>query len=342
MGNTAVIVRELRRRLNAFNVDVAIQNSDNEAKTRMYLIEEFFLILGYNRGFDNGYLVPEYNADFADMKGKKVDYAILFRNKPEIIIEAKDADTKLKVDHLRQLNEYFNNTNDSKIGVLTNGIEYQFYCRNKNGNKGLHPTPFYTFDLKNIEGNSIEKLAELHPTVINVTQIIDDAQELFFIESFEEALYKELSKPSKEFIKVLNTHMGSKKLNENLENQLRGLINSVSLKGVLDKLIIEEASKANSGIITTQDEMKAYHVIKTILAQHKKIDTKSIGFKDQKGKFSVIIDGNLKKKVCDLYITSTAKRIEIDGEKYDIPDIDSIVKLKKTLTDKALGFFEST
>lgn len=37
---------------------------------------------------------------------------------------------------------------------------------------------------------------------------------------------------------------------------------------------------------------------------------------------------------------SNSKRIEIDGEKFKIEDIDSIVSLKKKLTEKALSFFE--
>lgn len=340
MANTTIIVKELKRRLSGFDLDTAVQNSDNEAKTRMYLVEEFFQILGYNRGFENGNLVPEFDADFANLKGKKVDYAIQFRNKPEIIVEVKKAGLKLNDKHLSQLNEYFNNTNDSKVGILTNGIEYHFYCRNKNGNTGLHPTPFYSFDFSNIEGNSLERLADFHATAIEVNTIIEEAQELFFIESFEEALYKELAKPSKDFIKALYSNMGGVRLSENIENQIKKLINSVSLKGALDRLIVEEASKANSGIITTDEELKVYHVVKTILAQHKKIDTNSVGYRDQKGKFSVLIDDNQKKKVCDLYVTPNSQRIEIDGEKFEIPDIDSIVKLKKRLTDKALSFFD--
>jgi hypothetical protein len=86
--------------------------------------------------------------------------------------------------------------------------------------------------------------------------------------------------------------------------------------------------------------MKVYHVVMTILAQNRKIDTSSVGYRDLKGKFSVLIDDNQKKKVCDLYVTPTSKRIDIDGERFEIPDIDSIVKLRKRLTDKALSFFD--
>ena len=337
MANVQQIVKELKKSLSAFDLSKAIEISDNEAKTRMYLVEPFFETLRFNRGFENGNLVPEFDADFASLKGKKVDYAILFRNKPEIIVEVKKCNTKLNNKHLAQLNEYFNNTNDSKIGILTNGIQFQFYCRNNNGGYGLHPTPFYTFDWDNIEASQLDILAEFYATSIDTKLIIENAQESFFMEGFEEALFKELSSPSKEFIKAIFAHMNGNRMTENIEKQIRDLINSISIKSALDKLIIEESTKANSGIITTEDELKVFHVIKTILAQHKQIETNSIGYRDFKGKFSILLEDNLKKKICDLYITPNSHKIEIEGEKIDIPDIDSILKLKKRLTDKALS-----
>lgn len=338
MANIQQIVKELRKSLPNFDIEKAIELSDNEAKTRMYLVEPFFEILRFNRGFENGNLVPEYDADFASLKGKKVDYAILFKNKPEIIIEVKKASTKLNNKHLAQLNEYFNNTNDSKIGILTNGIDFEFYCRNNNAGSGLHPSPFYTFNWKNIEGSSLDKLAEFYATSIDTKEIIEQAQGSFFMERFEEAFFKELSNPSRDLIKSIFNHMNGSRLTETIEMQIKELINSVSVKSALDRLIVEESTKANTGIHTTDDELKVYHIIKTILAQHKQIETDSIGYRDLKGKFSILLDDNQKKKICDLYITPNNQRIEIDGEKLDIPDFDSIVKLKKKLTDIALSY----
>ncbi|MCB9261576.1 MAG: type I restriction enzyme HsdR N-terminal domain-containing protein [Flavobacteriales bacterium] len=338
MANIQQIVKELKKSLSNFDLNKAIEISDNEAKTRMYLVEPFFEALRFNRGFENGNLVPEFDADFATLKGKKVDYAILFRNKPEIIIEVKKCNTRLNDKHLAQLNEYFNNTNDSKIGILTNGVQFDFYCRNNNGGSGLHPTSFYSFSWENIEGSQIEKLAEFYATSIDTKLIIDNAQDSFFMEGFEEALFKELANPSKEFTKAIFAHMNGNRMTENIEKQIRELINSVSIKSALDKLILEESTRANSGIITTEEELKVFHVIKTILAQHKRIDTNSVGYRDFKGKFSILIDDNLKKKICDLYITPTNQKIDIDGNKIDITDIDSIVKLKKSLIDKALTY----
>lgn len=337
MTNVTQIIKDLKKSLTSFDLAKAIELSDNEAKTRMYLVEPLFEVLRFNRGFENGNLVPEFDADFANLKGRKVDYAIQFRNKPEIIVEVKKANLKLTEIHLRQLNEYFLNTQESKIGILTNGIEFQFYCRNNTGGFGLHPTPFYSFNWRNIEGSSMEQLAAFYATTIEIKSIIDTAQELFFLEGFEEALFKELENPSRDFVRAIYTHMGGARMNETTENQIRVLINSVSLKSALDQLTIKESKSANSGVLTTEAELKVYHVIKTILAQHKRIDTNSIGYRDFKGKFSILIDDNQKKKVCDLYITTHSSKIDIDGEKVDIEGIDSIVKLKKKLTEKALS-----
>lgn len=338
MANIQQIAKELKKSLSSFELEKAVLISDNEAKTRMYLVEPFFEILRFSRGFENGNLIPEYDADFANLKGKKVDYAIQFKGKPEIVIEVKKAGTKLNDKHTAQLNEYFNNTNTSKIGIVTNGVDYRFYCRNFNSGVGLHPTPFYTFSWENIDGNNLDKLAEFFGTSIDISQIIEAAQDLFFLEGFEEALFKELINPSREFIKAIFSHMSGRKLTENIENQMRSLINSVSIKSALDKLIIDESSRANSGIFTTEDELKVFHIIKTILAQQKQINSDLIGYRDLKGKFCIILDDNMKKKVCDLYISHTSHKIDIDGEKIDIPDIDSILRLKKRLVDKALSY----
>jgi hypothetical protein len=39
---------------------------------------------------------------------------------------------------------------------------------------------------------------------------------------------------------------------------------------------------------------------------------------------------------CDIKISPNKRVLEVEGEKYEIPDTDSIIKLKKRLTDRAL------
>lgn len=337
MVNRKQIVSQLKKSLSSFDFEKAIEFSANEAQTRMYLIEPFFEMLRYNRGLFVGDLHPEYDADFGDRTSKKVDYAIILKGKtPDIIIECKKASKKLTDIDVRQLNEYFMYTKDSKIGILTNGIEYQFFTRNSGSKTSLNPKPFFTFNLREFDSIALETLAMFLRTSVDMNSILEEAEEIYFLDNFEEGFAKELSSPSRDFIKAIYSNMGGNRMSDKQEVQIRALINSVSVKSALDKLMAKEAASTNSGIITTDEEMKVFHIIKTIVAQHKKVETDSIGFRDLKGKFLILLDDNQKKRICDLRISPNKRVLEVNGEKFDIPDIDSIIKLKKKLTDRAL------
>lgn len=341
MANTKQIVKEIKKSLDKLQLEKAISLSENEAQTRMYLIEPFFEMLLFNRTGLDGTLFPEYTADFADLKGKKVDYAILLNGKrPDIVVEAKKAGLKLNENHLRQLNEYFMYTSDAKIGILTNGIQYEFYTRNSNSKTSLNPKPFFVFNLEDYDSSSLEMLAMFYRTEINIKAIIEEAEDVFFLDRFEDAFYKELADPSKDFIKAVYGRMGGQRLTPQLEISIKQLINAVSIKDALEKLIEKEARSANTGVITTEEELKFFHIIKTVIAHHKSIETNRVGYRDMKGKFTILLDDNQKKKICDLFVSANSSKLEIDGDKFDIPDIDSILKLKKKLTDKALTLID--
>jgi predicted type IV restriction endonuclease len=341
MANLSQIARDIKKRLNAFDFQSALKHSTDEAKTRQYLIEPFFQMLGFEAGFGNGKLVTEFDADYGTMKGKKVDYAILFGGKPNIIIEAKKADysNSLQKAPLRQLNDYFNYLNDAKIGVLTNGVEYHFYSRYEE--KGLNSEPFFSFYLTDIDGSDIDELAKFHISAIEIKSILSSADEKYFIDKFQEALTSELLEPSWDLLKSIYQRMGGSRLSPQTADKIRGLINSVSLRSVVDSYSLRDVSSANSGIETTAQELEVYQIIRTILAQSTKVQTDRIGFRDQKTVFSILIDDNLRKKICDLDIRDRYNRsLILDGEKFDIPEIEDVLKLKKQLIDKAATFME--
>lgn len=337
MASIKQVVKQLKKSLDDLQVEKAIELSENEAQTRMYLIEPFFEALLYNRSGVDGTLFPEFDADFGERKSKKVDYAILLNGKkPDIIIEAKKVGLKLNDTHVRQLNEYFMYTTDAKIGVLTNGTEYQFYTRVTGSKTGLNSKPFFVFDLADYDSNSLDTLALFYRTIIDIKKIQAEADEVYFLEKFEDAFVKELADPSRDFIKAIYSRMGGQRLTPQQEVSIKQLINSVSIKSALDRVIEKEAKSANSGIITTDEELKYFHIIKTIIAHHKDIETDRVGYRDMKGKFTILLDDNQRKKICDLYITNSTARLEVDGEKHEVPDMDSVIKLKKRLTEKAL------
>lgn len=61
-------------------------------------------------------------------KTYKVDYALIIEGTPVAFIEAKGVDTPLTDNHREKLEAYLKNE-DVNLGILTNGIEYEFFRR---------------------------------------------------------------------------------------------------------------------------------------------------------------------------------------------------------------------
>jgi hypothetical protein len=79
--------------------------------------------------------------------------------------------------------------------------------------------------------------------------------------------------------------MGGKRFDEKVETKLRVLFNSFSLQGAVDKLRDSESGNSKLGIVTTQEELTALSVIKTILATSGKVKQPMldrIGYRDFK------------------------------------------------------------
>ncbi len=333
------IVRQLQRTFDSWDYDKAIQGSNDEATTRDFLIHDFFEKLGYSKIDDFSH---EYIADVGGKRGRKVDIAItLGKNAPQIIVECKKLGTSFTDNHFRQLNEYLHYTPSAKVGILTNGTVYQFYTRDTSSTTGLYPTPFYTFDLENFDSADLEMLALFNRATFEMNDIIEEAEEIYYLEKFDDALLDVLANPPEAMLKEICYKMGAKRVNDQATNQVKELINSISLKTALDRLIQKEVKSSNSGIITTEEEKKAYSVIKTIIALTNKIKNSEldrIGYRDLKGSFTILVDDNQNKKICAIKLGERSKSIDINGKVYQIDNtsVASLTSLKKELVESAL------
>ena len=338
------ITRQLSKVLNHWDSDKAIGFSNDETQTRDFLIEPFFELLNYNKMDD---YLHEYIADMENKRGRRVDMAISFgKSEPLILVECKKATSNLSDNHFRQLNEYCLYTESAKIGIITNGIKYDFYTRSNLNNVILNETPFFSFDITDYNDSDLEKLALFYRPTFDLNEVLNEAQDVYFLENFDEAFYKTLSNPDTDLIKIIYKKMNGKRLTENVSKQIYNLINSTSIKGVLDRIVKKEILESNSGIITTSEEIKAYNVIKTILAMSSKIknnDMERISYRDMKGSFAIIADDNIRKKICSLILRENKKQIEITHNTYDLTDasITSLTEFKKELVGSAMELLYS-
>jgi hypothetical protein len=338
MINKKQLISFIKKELSKFDaLTIADEKCKNEAQTRTYLIEPFLEILGFNRLKD---LTTEFSADFGDRAINKVDYAVFLNSRtPIMLIECKKFGKRLNDKDAGQLNNYFVNTSSAKIGILTNGIEYRFYASEKKDSI-LNKNPFYVFNLDGYDESDFNMLAKFHRTAIEIKEVVEEANESHFISDFDEALFKEFLNPSDDFVKAILNRMGIRG-NDKIKIKIRELVNSYSLKTASDKVTIEESKKGgNTGIVTTQDELKYYHIIKTILVQTKKIVSDRISYKDQKNSFVIVVDGNIRKSICSLVFNDKIKKIQIGNKIVNVEKIDDVLGLKKDLTDSALTHFE--
>lgn len=142
-------------------------NIKNEAQTRTGFVNPFLKALDYKLD-DIRIIVPEYDAGFGS--NDKVDYAILSKDKPLVIVEIKhhsvDLDLKKPNNNPQgQLAGYFSACarNGCKFGILTNGLEYRFFADTERANT-MDRAPFMVLNLESTPLESSltsEKLAIL-------------------------------------------------------------------------------------------------------------------------------------------------------------------------------------
>ena len=303
---------EFREKLAAFATR-AIQMSPrctNEESTRLFLILPFLNALGYDdRNPDE--VCPEHNADFSEKYKNRVDFAILQNNSPVIAIECKCCDTALK-DERGQLRSYFNAAPTVKMGVLTDGLLYEFYADSDEPNM-MDQNAFLVVNLREIAKGKIEEsvldgLRGLQKNTFDPENIGAEAKRKLVFQNVLQQLNQLAENPSEAFTRLLLqnaglSHVRTKALAEYqdlIRSAFRELINLRILKrldlptneaGPVEVAPVEPSSvKAEDRIVTTATELTVLNYAKRRLAFLVKDEAlfgeiEQITYRDYQGKF---------------------------------------------------------
>jgi hypothetical protein len=330
-----IIAKEIKKKLGNWDYRKQKEHaSTGETASRVSLVDPFLAILGYK--IENDDLRHEYTVE-VNSKKLKVDTVIVDGKArlPLVLIECKRSNAVLNDSHLRQLLEYLSLLPESKIGILTNGLDYQFYLKGQS-------TPFLTFNLESIDQLTLERLAAFHRSNFNYNEFRLIAEEFYFIEQFENALLEELKSPSPDLLKSIYRRMGGKRFDEKVETKISELFNSFSLQSAVDKLRESESSDSKLGIVTTQEELMAFSVVRTILATSgklKKEQLERVTYRDFKGHFAIIVDESQNKSICT-FTLGKKKAVRIDNTTFELQDPleVSLAKFKKEIIDSAFKY----
>lgn len=313
-----------------------------EEATKNAFIMPFINALGYDV-FNPLEVVPEMTCDIAMKKGEKIDYAIMKDGEPILLIECKHWQQDLKL-HDNQLMRYFN-VSKAKFGLLTNGIVYKFYTDLIEVNK-MDSKPFLEVDITNLKDTQVEELKKFHKSYFDVENILNTASELKYTGELKSILAKEFASPQPDLVRyfakqvydgVINakmleqfTHLVKRSISSFISDQIADRLNS-ALK-TEEKKEVEEVAEPSpeeeSKIVTTDEELESFMIIKSILRPV--VDIQRVAYRDTQSYFGILLDDNNRKPICRLYLNSQSKKYIITFDesrkecKHEIKSLDDI------------------
>ena len=227
--------------------------------------------------------------------------------------------------------------------------------------------PFFEIDLFDLKDSSIQYLKSFSKDELNVDAIINSASDLKYTNLIKEFLKKQTENPSEDFANYIvgEIYEGRRTssiiekfipiikksfnqfINETMSNKFKETLKSSDFKTSeeialsSDDTIEKEIPELNK-IITTNEELEAYAIIKSILRPA--IDLSHITYKDTESYFGILFDGNTRKWICRLSLN--VKKILILPEenktktKYELKSLDDIYLYSDQLIEIASKYLD--
>jgi hypothetical protein len=281
----------------------------NEESTKLYLILPVLGALGYD--YTNpAEIQPEYAADFRDEMRERVDFVIMRDGNPAIAIECKKVGTDLSANR-GQLRAYFTALQSVSLGILTDGIRFEFFTDCEASNI-MDSEPFVTLDLEAatrspIPDEVIEAMYAIARPRYQAETIVDAAEGLLLRKRARSLLLQEIREPSDEFCLHLMQRLGLRNLRRKSVQSRYGSLVRLAFEEALILPVLEtlrtssprEASEAvESGgstkrkIVTTDRELAVYRYVCRRLAflsadEHQFAAIDRVDYQDYVGKFAV-------------------------------------------------------
>ena len=337
-----------------------------EEATKNAFVMPFISALGYNV-FDPTEVTPELVADVGTKKGEKVDYAILVNGKPIILFECKWCGGNLDNENASQLYRYFSVT-EARFGVLTNGIIYRFFSDLENQNV-MDAKPFLELNMLDIKEPIVEEVKKFSKSSFELDSILATASELKYMREIRRIIEEQINDPSEDFVKFFASQVYSGKLTQPVREQFTQITKKTFRQYINDKInerlniaLASEAASSpekqqpqtdvtnveddmekpkDSKIVTTEEELDGYYIIRTILRGT--VDPGRINIRDTINYCGVVLDASPRKTIARMYFNSTEKCVGIldeekNEEKIPLTSIDDIYKYADKLKAVAQNY----
>ena len=355
---------EFAERLTALATKVAQQKSSletEEATKNAFVMPFISTILGYDV-FDPAEVVPEFTADVGVKKGEKIDYAIVHDGHVQMLVECKHVGAPLSLEHASQLFRYFAVTS-ARIAVLTNGEVYQFYTDLDAPNR-MDAKPFLVLDLSDIDTTLIPELQKLSKTEFDLDSIINAAGELKYVGQIKRAIAAQFKEPTDDWVRFFTSRVYEGAFTQKAREQFTPLVEKAARQFLNEQVnlrlttalgagaisapmpqgdapaeaihseadVQRDLTAAEDGIVTTDEELDAFHVIRAIVCNQ--VDVGRVSYRDAKSYCAILLDDNNRKSIARLHFNRGQKYVGIfdENKKETRRPIDTIEQIY-TLSD---------
>ncbi|WP_238123542.1 MULTISPECIES: type I restriction endonuclease [unclassified Xanthobacter] len=199
----------------------------NEESTKMFLVVPMISFLGYDP-MDPNEVFPEHHCDFSEKYKNRVDFAIFKGGEPVIALETKPAGAPSLRDDRGQLRSYFNAARTVKMGVLTDGLVWEFYADSDEPNM-MDANPFLRFDLRDVargkvDESALEGLSSLGKAVFDPDNIGAEAKRKHIYNSVLGQVATIFADPPEEFARPLLKKAGIGHISQKALDEYRPII----------------------------------------------------------------------------------------------------------------------
>ncbi len=213
----------------AKRADAAAPRCANEESTKMFLVIPMISFLGYDP-MDPNEVFPEHHCDFSEKYKNRVDFAVFKGGDPVIAIESKPAGAPGLRDDRGQLRSYFNAAKTVKMGILTDGLIWEFYADSDEPNM-MDATPFLRVDLRDtakgkVDDSALEGLFSLSKAVFDPENIGAEAKRKHIYNSVLAQVANIFADPPEEFARPLLKKAGIGHISQKALDEYRPVIQS--------------------------------------------------------------------------------------------------------------------
>jgi len=251
---------------------------------------------------------PEHRENFGrDRSVKPIDWAFCLNGRPIFIVEAKEVGRGLK-GYGEQLADYFATQQpETKLAILTNGIQWKFYSDINNVNVMDHE-PFLKWDVLGDEDPPFDFLTLLHKSQFN-SQLIRTFAKDKRNQNLLVGKLNGLLEPSPEFIRLAVSNLESRPLTASIiqlwkpvvANALEEWVKQRMLSMVLSNPSPNDANPNTGGatpskIVTTKEELDGFATVQRLLGPDR-----AVAYEDTIAYFKIHLAERRTWVICRLY-----------------------------------------